>query len=99
MSTPALARATEALSARWDDDPMAEGHDYRPDALAAVSAALHDPDDAMDSLALIIGQHEVDYTVRDVRLHCRCGAVDDSMGGHFVHVADAVRAVILGSDS
>lgn len=96
MSTPALARATEevsdALRGFWEPDGQSWPARL---ARAAVSVALHDPDD--DVIARTIHAHRLTFDPRaPLGYHCTCGAVDESEGGHSVHVADAVRAAILG---
>lgn len=89
MSTPALDRATEAIC----PGNYCEGHsECHRDALAAVSAALHDPDDP-DWLARVIydahGFHSADTWDTD----------HDGVRNHYRGHADAVRAAILGEAS
>ena len=96
MSTPALARAAEAVREAWGDANIdghgdeGAGYDESVLARAAVSAALHDPDDE-DWLARV--WHETSNSI---------GSWDRASE----HVrertrlrADAVRAEILGEAS
>ena len=85
--TPALARATEALSTHGER--VASGSERgTPSAYAraVVSAALHDPDDPdwlPDVIAAAIRDFHADPTIP-----------------HFArHVADTVRTKILGEGS
>lgn len=94
MSTPALARATEAL-------PYGPGAMHPDDrvkvARAAVSAVLHDPDD--DVIARTLDAHRAIWVPG---LECSCQrwpfdeSDDQTMQGFARHQADAVRAAILG---
>lgn len=94
MSTPALARATEAL-------PYAKRHVREAAARASVSAALHDPDD--DVIARTLLAHRWDDGGYDgMGFLCICGHITgpgpdaDTSWAFSVHIADAVRAAILG---
>jgi hypothetical protein len=85
MSTPALDRATESL-------PYAKRHVREAAARAAVSAALHDPDDP-DWLERVIDAHSPFTITTSPPVRCECGRWVENHGRH---VADAVRAAILG---
>lgn len=65
---------------------------------AALSAALtNDADPADDPIAQTVHAHRLTFDPRaPMGYHCMCGTVDESEGGHSIHVADAVRAAILG---
>lgn len=95
-TTPALDRAAEALCLADTDVQVHElSHDYPcvaciEEAETAVSAALHDPADP-DWLTRVLGDHRL------IGGKCRCGF--NPRLDYFryeQHVADAVRAVILG---
>ncbi|WP_175008140.1 hypothetical protein [Cellulosimicrobium sp. TH-20] len=97
MSTPALARATEALFERYESGaaevsvPVAKVDDFAPDARAAVSAALHDPDDP-DWLARCLAERE--WALLGVGRSWE--AVAPFEREMYRDRADAVRAAILG---
>lgn len=99
--TPALARATEEVRAQ-----TSTGFLPAVVARAAVSAALHDPED--DVIARTIREHVARSPEWGQSVGCRCGWTPDWTGHaseetwvpwieqHDRHVADAVRAAILG---
>lgn len=97
--TPALARATEAVAT---GTTRLHRQLAASQARAAVSAALHDPGD--DVIARTLRGHG--EVVVHSRLGCRCGwrlppgwmGVDGARDAQSRHVADAVRAAILGAD-
>ncbi|MDQ8040499.1 hypothetical protein RDI86_01375 [Cellulosimicrobium sp. XJ-DQ-B-000] len=106
MSTPALARATEALLKVTIIDPESTERYAERLARATVSAALHDPAD--DVIARTLGAHRVlggQWGGRGARwaLRCTCGwettwteSRRERIAEHEGHAADAVRAAILG---
>lgn len=102
--TPALARATEAVREAWGDANIDghgdEGAGYDESALAraAVSAALHDPDDPdFGARELFVAESGQD---RDFALRVWFNAPDDqAVKQHYRRMFDAVRAAILGSGS
>ncbi len=98
--TPALARATKEVSdtLRGFWEPDGQSWPARL-ARAAVSAALHDPDD--DAIARALDEHRATPAASP---YCRCGwrpgmSLNDTEADrrqHRAHQADAVRAAILG---
>lgn len=93
-TTPAMARGAEALSRSYDG-PGGPLDYFRGAAHAAVSAALHDPDD--DVIAGVLRTHRIECTgIEGVTCReCR----DLGWMGRWAfarHQADAVRAAILG---
>jgi len=107
--TPALARATEALNYVFDEEPrtaladldeptrllLAEG------ARAAVSAALHDPDDP-DWLARALYEQDEREEVAIGAIKADesnpWSALPDSERYFYRSLINAVRAAILGAD-
>lgn len=86
----ALERATEALLDTPGDVTAVERDLAYNDARAAVSAALHDPDD--DVIARALYEHAYPNGPS-------WESREDWQRGHFLGQADAVRAAILGGAS
>jgi hypothetical protein len=77
---------------KWSILSAEDQEHVRIQARAAVSAALHDPDDP-DALAGYVREH----TPSGLRCDCGRDLVDAADWAR--HVADAVRAEILGGDA
>jgi len=90
VSTPALDRAAEEVRQQDAAGPlMRTSVPTRTRAHVIVSAALHDPDDP-DALAVVVREH----TPSGLRCDCGRDLVDAADWAR--HVADAVRAAVLG---
>ena len=92
---PALARATEAVREAWGDANIdghgdeGAGYDESVLARAALSAALHDPDDPDWLARTILGGSSA----------TRWASLSDELRNMYRREADAVRAAILGPSS
>lgn len=97
--TPALARATEALNRAQEVDGPEDMTLAEKAARIAVSAALHARPGEPDSVASAVRVHRVECTgLEGVTCHACRDLGWMTVTDYSRHVADAVRAAVLGAD-